>query len=252
MTITIIPVADQAKGQFNGGEILENKPIGFPQDGGKGKPYSTLFYWAHAWSEHGSTIGEHPHQGFEIISYVLKGTIEHYDSKQKGWNTLEMGGAQVINAGNGISHAEKLNPGSEIFQIWLDPNIRETLLHPASYRDYPADHFQSNTVESWQEKVIAGGPGPMELATEDMEIKELVFQDGGHNMMLIRDSIYSLFCLDGESRIVTSSDSICMKAGDFAILKGETTLELQVENGAKYFLIRSPEKPKYQTYAENR
>ena len=58
-------------------------------------------------------------------------------------------------------------------------------------------------------------------------------------------------CLDGESKIVTSSDSICMKAGDFAILKGESTLELQVKNDAKYFLILSPVKPKYQTYAEN-
>ena len=31
MAITIIPVGEQAKGQFNGGEILENKPIGFPR-----------------------------------------------------------------------------------------------------------------------------------------------------------------------------------------------------------------------------
>jgi len=41
-------ISNQAYGEFNGGGIIENKPIGFTQDGGKLKPYSNLFYWAHA------------------------------------------------------------------------------------------------------------------------------------------------------------------------------------------------------------
>ena len=48
--IRIISKENQAKGNFNNGEILENKPIGFPQDGGTVKPYSNLFYWAHVWT----------------------------------------------------------------------------------------------------------------------------------------------------------------------------------------------------------
>lgn len=43
--IQVILKEDQASGAFNNGEILENKPIGFPQDGGQTKPYSNLFYW---------------------------------------------------------------------------------------------------------------------------------------------------------------------------------------------------------------
>ena len=44
MILDIFQVHDQAKGNFNNGEILENKPIGFPGDGGKLKPYSNIFY----------------------------------------------------------------------------------------------------------------------------------------------------------------------------------------------------------------
>ena len=44
MGIKIFYAKDQANGNFNNGEILEKKPIGFPQDGGKLKPYSNLFY----------------------------------------------------------------------------------------------------------------------------------------------------------------------------------------------------------------
>ena len=50
MAIKIFKKDNQANGNFNGGEILEKKPIGFPQDGGKLRPYSNLFYWAHAWA----------------------------------------------------------------------------------------------------------------------------------------------------------------------------------------------------------
>ena len=44
----IIPIASQGRGSFNNGQILENKPIGFPQDGGFVRPVSSLFYWARA------------------------------------------------------------------------------------------------------------------------------------------------------------------------------------------------------------
>ena len=44
MSISIYTKENQADGNFNYGEILEKKPIGFPQDGGKLKPYSNLFY----------------------------------------------------------------------------------------------------------------------------------------------------------------------------------------------------------------
>ena len=38
MSISIYTKENQADGNFNYGEILEKKPIGFPQDGGKLKP----------------------------------------------------------------------------------------------------------------------------------------------------------------------------------------------------------------------
>ena len=59
MAIQITSKEEQASGAFAGGTILENKPIGFPQDGGQQKPFSNLFYWANAWSDKGGLIGEH-------------------------------------------------------------------------------------------------------------------------------------------------------------------------------------------------
>ena len=142
MSILIYNKEDQASGNFNSGEILEKKPIGFPQDVGELKPYSNLFYWANAWTPNSkSTIELHPHQGFEICSFVIKGGIKHYDSKQQKWIPLIKGDVQIIRAGSGISHAEEILDKSEIFQIWFDPDISKTLLDDATYDDYKSNDF---------------------------------------------------------------------------------------------------------------
>ena len=50
--IQITSKEKQASGAFNGGQIIENKPIGFPQDGGDIRPYSTcLLYTSDAADE---------------------------------------------------------------------------------------------------------------------------------------------------------------------------------------------------------
>ena len=139
--IRIFSRDEQADGQFNGGAILEKKPIGFPQDGGKLRPYSNLFYWAYAWSEGGSTIGEHPHKGFEIMSFVLRGEIEHYDNQFRGWKKLMAGDAQIIRAGNGITHAERMHEGSAMFQIWFDPDLSKSINKSPSYNDFTSEKF---------------------------------------------------------------------------------------------------------------
>ncbi len=125
--LRIFKKEDQTFGQFNGGEIIENKPIGFPHEAFVLKPFSNLFYWAHAIATKDSTIGLHPHKGFEILTYVLKGKIKHYDSKIEKWVSLKKGDVQLIQSGSGISHSEHLYDESEIFQIWFDPDLSKSL-----------------------------------------------------------------------------------------------------------------------------
>ena len=140
--IKIYPKKSQAYGEFNNGEIIENKPIGFPQDNGPVKPYSNLFYWAFAEANNESTIGLHPHKGFEIVSFVLSGSIDHYDTKINKWLTLKKGDVQLIKSGSGIYHSEKLHKHSSIFQIWFDPNISKSITIPPQYQDFKSNNFK--------------------------------------------------------------------------------------------------------------
>ena len=243
--ITIIPKEQQAHGAFDGGAILEKKPIGFPQDGDGQKPYSTLFYWAHAWSDRGGLIGEHPHKGFEIMSFVLTGEIEHYDSKLKGWKKLKEGDVQIIRAGNGITHAEKINADSSIFQIWFDPNLNETLSKPASYNDYTAASFPVFEDKESKTKVMVGGT-QLQMDSKVDYIQEITFYVSEKTFPLKKDSVYSFFVLEGSLEVSKQK----MNKGDYVVIKGEDETKLTViEKNTKLFIIKTPLDPGFQTYA---
>ncbi|MCK4852895.1 MAG: pirin family protein [Bacteroidales bacterium] len=246
MAIDIYKREEQADGQFNGGAILEKKPIGFPQDGGALRPYSNLYYWAHAWSDGGSTIGEHQHQGFEIMSFVLTGKIEHYDSKLKGWKTLDAGDAQIIRAGNGISHAERLHAGSSIFQIWVDPDLSQTQSIPASYDDYPGDGFPVLDEGEYDLKIFTENRLPMDMVTEDLSIFKLTGKTEQFTLILEPHMVYSVFVLKGSPGIGEQSVS----EGDFFIAREEDKLDLSSALDAELFMIKSPSKIPYRTYGE--
>lgn len=248
MSIQVIKKEDQADGNFNNGEILEKKPIGFPQDGGKIRPYSNIFYWAHAWTPKGkSTIGLHPHQGFEICSFVLEGSINHFDTKQEKWISLKKGDVQIIRAGNGISHAEELNEKSEIFQIWFDPNIQHSITEEASYDDYKSNDFEISENNRIKVKKIAGGNSPMKIFSEGIEINSYEIPSNIESDFEIqKNAIYSYFILDGE---VTLNKETAEK-GDFIIVSEVNNINITANSKTKVFEIKSPLRPSYSTYSE--
>ena len=249
MPVEIFNKNQQASGSFNNGEILENKPIGFPQDGGQLKPYSNLFYWAHAWTpSKKSTIGLHPHQGFEICSFVLKGNINHFDTKQNKWIPLKEGDVQIIRAGNGISHAEEIDNNSEIFQIWFDPNLSKTLKISPSYDDYKSNQFETYVSEKKLKKIIKGSSSPMKMDTENILINEYKFDSGDHKIKINPDSIHSLFVICGS---LTYNDSTIEK-GTFIKADDISEINFKVIESAKIFEIISPKEPSYKTYSSMR
>ena len=246
MGISIYKKSDQASGSFNSGEILEKKPIGFPNDDGKLKPYSNIFYWAHAWTPNEkSTIGLHPHRGFEICSFVLKGKINHFDTKQNRWIPLEQGDVQVIRSGNGISHSEEICDSSEIFQIWFDPDLTKTLIKEASYSDYKSTEFPVSSIKNKVVKNIIGNDSPVEIDSEGVIVNEYLFGIGDHLIDINEGCVHSVFLMEG----ILSFNGAEYSAGTFFTIQFENYFQIKVLEKAKVFEITSPIKLSYNTYA---
>ena len=245
MSLRIISKSSQAYGAFNGGQIIENKPIGFPQDGGFVRPYSNLFYWARAEAVIDSTIGLHPHQGFEIMSFILEGTIRHFDTKMDAWKELDAGSAQIIRAGNGISHAEHMNKGSVMFQIWVDPNLSVTMEKEASYDDYSAKDLPVEESDAVKTITYAGGNGPMKLDA-DLSIQKMTILSD-YTLDLNEGHVASLYIIDGAGSC--NGDSI--ESDDYIIAEDLDKLQINPVGGSmEIFIIQSPKEIAYPTYAE--
>ncbi|MDR2874899.1 MAG: pirin family protein [Methylobacillus sp.] len=101
---------------------------------------------------------EHPHRGFETITYMLAGRMRHRDSAGHE-GLLEDGGVQWMTAGRGVIHSEipqQKDGVLEGFQLWLNLPAARKMSAPW-YRDFPASEIPEYvTPENVVVRVIAG------------------------------------------------------------------------------------------------
>ena len=82
---------------------------------------------------------DHPHRGFETVTYMIAGRMRHRDSAGHE-GLLENGGVQWMTAGRGVIHSEipqQEEGAMEGFQLWLNLPGREKMTAPW-YRDFAA------------------------------------------------------------------------------------------------------------------
>ncbi len=248
MPITTCTLDEQARGGFDAGRIAENKPIGFPHEVGKLKGFSKLMYWAHAYSDQGGVIGEHPHEAFDIVSFVLSGTLTHYDSKSQERAPIGAGGVQIIRAGNGITHQEELAPGTYFFQIWFDPDVRKTVKEEASYDNYPADGFPSEEDQGVRTTYLMGERSPVWSYASDIEVRRSFYPEGEQELEPGDDRILSAYLLEG------SVDLNGQKLGkhDFFKVEDESRVPFTASDDTELFIVDVPKDPGYPTFLEQR
>jgi redox-sensitive bicupin YhaK (pirin superfamily) len=101
---------------------------------------------------------DHPHRGFETVTYMIAGRMLHRDSAGNE-GLLQNGGVQWMTAGRGVIHSEipQQEEGvMEGFQLWLNLHSSEKMNAPW-YRDFQNEQLpQLRTAEGVDVTVIAG------------------------------------------------------------------------------------------------
>jgi redox-sensitive bicupin YhaK (pirin superfamily) len=115
---------------------------------------------------------QHPHRGFETVTFVRKGIIDHSDSLG-ATARYGAGDVQWLTAGRGIQHAEMFplrdesGPNtSELFQIWLNLPAADKMVEPyftMSWReDVPRTVLKDDAGPATEVTVVAGAFGDIQ------------------------------------------------------------------------------------------
>ncbi|HZX26924.1 MAG TPA: pirin family protein [Telluria sp.] len=101
---------------------------------------------------------EHPHRGFETITFMIHGRMRHRDSAGHE-GLITDGGVQWMTAGRGVAHSEMPEQSEglmEGFQLWLNLPASDKMCEPW-YRDIPREELPRFTTPAGATvQVIAG------------------------------------------------------------------------------------------------
>jgi redox-sensitive bicupin YhaK (pirin superfamily) len=115
--------------------------------------FGTIFAFNDDYVQPGNGFGIHPHMNMEIVSVMLKGSMNHKDSMGDS-NVVHEDWVQIMSAGSGLYH-EEYNVGAEdvnFLQIWILPK-QQNIRPRYQWRQFPKDkrRNQLKTVLSSEE-----------------------------------------------------------------------------------------------------
>ncbi len=182
-----------------------------------------------------SGFDRHPHKDMEIISYIVKGELTHWDSVTNSEETLGRGTVQTLTAGSGLWHSElnKHNGWTRFLQIWILPPARGL---PVRY-----DH-QEYSLKERQNKLlhIVGNTSnknevPLHL-NQDINMFVSEFTDEGAKVQFRLEEGRQAYVNNIEWRIEVEGLAI-LKERDSLEVVGPATLDFKYAGENAHFII---------------
>lgn len=170
----------------------------------------------------------HPHRGFEIVTYVLSGSATHSDSLGHR-TTIRTGGVQKITAGRGIVHREgrtENSPSSvQGVQLWVNLPRKHKLVEP-DYQtllphEVPVINHRRVTIRQ-----IVGGPSLLKLHTNFIYLDVRVIDHGTFEFEIPSNHQGFLFVVAGVGLV--GNQQAAPGAGHFALLNSKLLPVLRV------------------------
>lgn len=183
-----------------------------------------------------SGFPEHPHEGFEIITYMLDGAFEHADSTGAN-ETIGAGGAQRLRAGSGLRHSELPGTDGEDrgLQLWINLPREDKDVAP-DYKDAERDELPTEERAGATVTTVVGDESPLDLQAEVRY--EIIAADAGANYEWQVPKNWSGFLYVADGAVSLPEHSL--SAGEYVARDarqrdvGEArTLDVQIEADAR-------------------
>lgn len=174
----------------------------------------------------GGGFPDHPHRGFEAITYLFDGGMNHTDNLGNV-GTIHGGGAQRFTAGRGLVHSEFPDGRAHGIQLWINLPRRLKSLDPA-YRQVEADAIPETTANGVTIRTIVGDSGAIALhtAVEYLEIR--MAADTRLQRALPSAFRGFIYAVEGSASIGDKQ----LDSGEAALIEDESQIALQSSEGA--------------------
>jgi redox-sensitive bicupin YhaK (pirin superfamily) len=181
----------------------------------------------------------HPHRGFETVTYMLQGAVEHRDSLGNQGH-LGPGCAQWMTAGHGIIHSEMPvhDPGSTLmwgFQLWINLPAAKKMV-PPRYQDIAPARIPEVTVDDATVRLVAGEiqgrAGPVDgIVTAPQMFDVKLGARGSMRHAVPRSHNAFVYVFEGEVEIGPGRAKVT--AGQLAVLGPGDLLTARTVSGAR-------------------
>ncbi len=186
---------------------------------------------------------DHPHRGFETVTYMIDGAMEHKDNVGNH-GRLGPGSAQWMTAGHGIVHSEMPKQERGLmwgFQLWVNLPGARKMIKPR-YQDIPPNRIQELALDRAKVRVVAGSAfgvtGPVQGIDVDPVFVDLALERGARTELAL-PSGHGAFAYVTDGSVRLGSDAREVSRGQLAVLTREGDgLTLACDsNGARVIVV---------------
>jgi redox-sensitive bicupin YhaK (pirin superfamily) len=192
-------------------------------------------------NDYAAGFPKHPHRGFETVTYMIDGAMEHQDSVGNHGH-LGPGSAQWMTAGHGIVHSEMPKQERGLmwgFQLWVNLPKRDKLIRPR-YQDIAPDRIAEVARDRAKIRVIAGTAfdrtGPVTGIQVDPIFADVALEKGGSVLEALPPGHAAfLYVIDGALRVGDGRREV--RQGQIAVLDGQGSLSLTCDAASGRALV---------------
>jgi len=191
---------------------------------------------------------DHPHRGFETVTYMLAGSMEHRDHHGHQGN-LVAGSVQWMTAGRGIVHSEMPRQSEGLmwgFQLWVNLPARDKMCAPR-YQEFPPDAIpEVEAPGGGRIKVIAGEAGGVTGAVAGIVTRPLYLDvalpaSARFEQALPEGHSAGLYVFEGGCEALSGGGAAEVEAGCLAVLEHGDAVEVQAGAAGARFLLLAAE-----------
>ena len=183
--------------------------------------------------EHDAGFPDHPHRGFEAISYLFSGAMRHRDNLGNDGEVNE-GGVQVFTAGRGIVHSELAvaEGTTHGLQVWVNlARIQKELL-PA-YQQIDAGQLPTQKLPFGEVRTIVGPGSPIHLHTPVI-YQDVRLQHEGEFHATVPDHYVGLvYAVSGRPEVLDEE----LNEGEALVLTAGTVLTVYAEHDSRFVYL---------------